>query len=95
MKLVQILQIEAARRNKEEVFLTDTEPSQEQWGLDLKHNQNWVLAVPGKYEYWTGAFFYSLLLSPIDIHPDLNIFIVHIEQVSSQTEMNVPVNFLR
>lgn len=33
-----MLQIEAAERNKEEVFLTDSEPSQEQWGLDLKHN---------------------------------------------------------
>lgn len=39
--------------------------------------------------------FFYLLLSPIDIHPDLNIFIVHIEQASSQTEMNVPVSFRR
>lgn len=36
MKTVQMLQMEAAQRNKEEVFLTDSEPSQEQWGLDLK-----------------------------------------------------------
>lgn len=38
MRTLHMLQIEAAQRNKEEVFLIDSEPSQEQWGLDLKYN---------------------------------------------------------
>jgi len=46
MKTLQMLQVEAAQRNRE-VFLTDSEPSQEQWGLDLKHNPE-----PSSFSSW-------------------------------------------